>query len=80
MEWDKDIITSNFPSIDVDRIVASPLPPKEVPHRLVWLSSKNGIFTVKNTYWLSQLLQDTGKPTVSDSRLSRKFWKIDLGS
>ena len=49
--WDEDLVRQTLWPIDAQRVLAIPLPMHDTSDFIAWSYTKNGLFTVRSTYW-----------------------------
>lgn len=65
--WNRDLLHQLFSSTDRDRILAIPLSFRQVPDKLIWHHTKDGVYQVKSGYHLASTSIDAA--TTSDGVL-----------
>lgn len=55
-KWDIKLVREVFTEVDLQRILATPLPPLGVEDRLIWHFSRDGTYIVKSAYQLAAKL------------------------
>ena len=58
--WDEDLVRQTLWPIDAQRVLAIPLPMRNMPNFNAWSHTKNGKFTVRSAY-LEEWNQQHGK-------------------
>ena len=82
--WDVPLVEQTFWPIDVERVLALPLPTHDMSDFVAWSLNKHGIFTVKSAYhalWYFQhgrkLQRTDGLGATSANPTWEKVWKLN---
>lgn len=81
--WDVNLIRSIFPPFVANAIVQLPLLPKGWGDKFVWISTKNGLYSLKSGYYLAVILFDSTVGAGSydfqgSSSFCCQFWNFNL--
>ena len=81
--WDEDLVRQTLWPIDVQRVLAIPLPMQNMSDSIAWSYTKNGVFTVRSAY-LEEWNQQHGRKLQYTNGMGRtnvnpiwgKIWKL----
>jgi hypothetical protein len=49
-QWDEELVNETFSPVDVQHVMAIPLPTNEMDDFVAWSFNKNGVFSVRSAY------------------------------
>ena len=84
--WDRGVIGRKFHREDADAICHIPLSRRSIPDLLVWLPNKNGVYSVKSSYYIARGLSRERDGMEESSGVRNKgliwprLWKLKLPS
>ena len=73
--WNISLIHEIFPKEEAELIYGIPICPGSQSDRLVWVGTKNGLFSIKSAYHLAKAICDSGVGDCSSSVTFSQQWK-----